>query len=416
MSKGKVFCAYPYVSLFVANSGKQFPCCYAQNAHSSEIVQAHISKAAHIEDLWNSDYIKKIRQIMKEGQFPAACSNCERTELLLGESYRQRSLEQFQDEIEAVVVAADNTVASPIKHLDLRLGNKCNLACRMCHPMSSNQLIPEWLESTEADDRSEAQDALKTPPWSRAENSMNLLSSPVVDPVYMHLAGGEPSIDKRHEKVLEHLVASGKAKRMTISYNTNLTQMVPALKFKEQFNKILITASIDGVGAINDYIRYPSQWNNIEKNLNCYLLEVESAANFKLEVNITVSAYNILFIAELVRYLAQLSIPIVPVFTIVQDPDWIEISVLPKNLLQRAFLQLSELRDIYSQGRDNALLQERLSGLKEWIRTSRWSEERFLKFCSKTDYFDQKRRMSIFDFLPELKGHWRGSPVHSLER
>lgn len=413
MSKGKVFCAYPYVSLFVANSGKQFPCCYAQNAHATEVPMPNISEAQHIQDLWNSKYIRKVREIMSEEKFPAACGICKRTEDLQGLSHRQRSLEQFAEQVGEVLVDESHEVTSAIRHLDLRLGNKCNLACRMCHPASSNQLIPEWLKSDVVSERKEAEAIRKKSQWSHLDESIALLQSEIVNPVHLHLAGGEPAIDKKHERVLEHLIASHKSQEVTLSYNTNLTHIVPGLKWREHFKRIMIHASIDGIGALNEYIRYPSKWPEIDRHLRQYIEECNRHENVQLEVNVTVSAYNILFLKELLQYFAGLPAkrPVVPVFTLVHDPEWLKISVLPQEILAEALEKLRSVGDIYADEHANILMHQRLVVFHQWLKEASADGVLFDVFCDKTEFFDRQRNCRILDVMPELKKHWRKSPM-----
>ncbi len=414
MSKSKAFCAYPYVSLFIANSGKQLPCCYAQNDHASEIPNPNISEAQHMQDLWNSHYLKKLREMMSDGKFPAACNICEKTEQLKGMSHRQRSLEQFAEQLVDVEVDGGHHVSSPIRHLDLRLGNKCNLACRMCHPASSNQLIPEWQLSSIESERKEAEAIRKKSQWSHSDASMDLLTcGDLVDPVHLHLAGGEPAIDKKHERVLEYLVASGKSKRITLSYNTNLTHVIPGLKWREHFKKIMILVSIDGVGTVNEYIRHPSRWLDIDHMFRFYLEQANLYSNVQIETNVTVSAYNILHLKELFLYFSQLPSrrPVVPVFTLVQDPQWLKISVLPVNLQKSAKEKLDDLQIIYADEHANVLMQQRLVVFREWLGRAQQDKEMFEMFCQKTEFFDRHRRANIFEIVPQLREHWRPTPV-----
>lgn len=402
MANGKVFCAYPYVSLFVSNSGKQLPCCYAQNNHFSEMRAPNIQKSNSTTNLWNSEYIRFIRSMMSEGKFPAACQGCEKTEALRGESHRQRSLKQFVSEIESVDVK-DSYVTSPIRHLDLRLGNKCNLACRMCHPASSNQLIPEWLMSDDEEERVEAQDVLIQPQWRRSSRAIELLNSDVVDPTFIHFAGGEPSIDKRHEKILEHLIAQKKSQSVTVSYNTNLTKKLSTLKWINHFKKFKITVSIDGVGKMNDYIRAPSQWSLIDKQMREYVDLSNQSDKIQLEANVTLSAYNILYIKDILLYFSQLpkSMPLVPVFTVVEDPSWLSFSVLPLELRSQVISMIQSLDSIYLDFDSQTLLKERLSSLLSDLNSKKWNPDLFAKFCAKTKFFDQHRNVSLGELSPE---------------
>lgn len=413
MSKSKVFCAYPYVSLFVANSGKQLPCCYAQNAHTPDMPMPNISDARTIQDLWNSPYIRNVRETMNSAKFPSACGICRRTEALGGVSHRQRSLEQFDEAVQDVTIDQGHMVTSSIRHLDLRLGNKCNLACRMCHPASSNQLIPEWSASEDPQERREAELVRARKQWSHSDRCIDILKSPEVDPLHIHIAGGEPAIDRKHERILEYLVETGKSRQMTLSYNTNLTQVVPGLRWREDFKNIVILASVDGAGAVNEYIRYPSQWVEIDKMLRFYVDQCNQYGNVQMEVNVTVSAYNILDLSNLFKYLASLpsSRPIVPVFTLVHDPAWLQISVLPKDLLLKAKENMLSVSPLYGCASANSLMEERTSVILAWVDEAITEQKNFEIFRKKTEFFDLQRSASVLDIIPQLQQYWRQTPV-----
>ena len=80
--------------------------------------------------------------------------------------------------------------------------------------------------------------------------------------------GGEPLLIHQHYDFLNELVERGRAPFVTLEYNTNLS-IVPekALKLWEHFKKVKLGVSLDGVGPINDYIRHPSKWSVMERNL-----------------------------------------------------------------------------------------------------------------------------------------------------
>ena len=55
---------------------------------------------------------------------------------------------------------------------------------------------------------------------------------------------------------------------MILFYTTNLTVLKDELfDLWSQFGHIYLGVSIDGYGEVDDYIRYPSKWEKLEKNI-----------------------------------------------------------------------------------------------------------------------------------------------------
>ena len=53
-----------------------------------------------------------------------------------------------------------------------------------------------------------------------------------------------------------------------MTYNSNITRIPEeALELWPEFRKVSVCASLDGIGPVNEYIRHPSKWEEIEKNL-----------------------------------------------------------------------------------------------------------------------------------------------------
>ena len=120
---------------------------------------------------------------------------------------------------------------------------------------------------------------------------------------YIQISGGEPLLDKSHYNFLQQSVACGAASKTTVQYTSNLTVLPPAaLKLWSRFKKVVIGVSIDGKGAVNDLIRFPSRASVIEKNLQKLDLEAERQEG-RLEgcIVTTVSALNVFHLPELIE-------------------------------------------------------------------------------------------------------------------
>ena len=121
----------------------------------------------------------------------------------------------------------------------------------------------------------------------------------------LHFAGGEPLIIPEMLEALDLCIQAGRADQIDLSYNTNIT-VIPdrVARLWPYFRSVTVHCSVDGFGAVNDYIRRPSQWSDIDRNL--HLLD-QHFKEWKLRLVVcsaTVQAYNVLQLGELFDYLA----------------------------------------------------------------------------------------------------------------
>ena len=150
------FCSIPFVSMMLNTDSSYRFCCIAcgkTSAMRGEDNEYLRIGSNTIEDAWNSDTIKNIRKSMIEGRKIPACENCYLQEEIGKKSYRQMKTDEWQRRLgknldERIQYAKDNNyhINQPPADLDLRLGNLCNLKCRMCNPMNSSQMAIEHVE------------------------------------------------------------------------------------------------------------------------------------------------------------------------------------------------------------------------------------------------------------------------------
>jgi sulfatase maturation enzyme AslB (radical SAM superfamily) len=82
--------------------------------------------------------------------------------------------------------------------------------------------------------------------------------------------GGEPFADRITFELIDQLIESGQSQRIRLDLNTNLTLCTREnlLKIRDNFKEVLIKGSIDGVAEFNEYLRYPSEWREIEQAID----------------------------------------------------------------------------------------------------------------------------------------------------
>ena len=147
------FCVLPWLHRFVNLGGEVQLCCTAEEYSHSFIRQdnkqpINITDGLSDEQIGDSRHMREIRLDMLSGDWPAACERCRLTEENGGCSRRQSENQHFDKHISWILDNTDQQGFAPvrIRSRDYRLGNLCNLRCRMCHPRASKLLLDEWNE------------------------------------------------------------------------------------------------------------------------------------------------------------------------------------------------------------------------------------------------------------------------------
>jgi hypothetical protein len=298
----------------------------------------HISQQLTDEQILNSPGVKAVRQQMIRGEWPAACERCRQIEQAGSPSIRQQLNSKLGQDQEMLLsrTREDGSLDRPIvRYADIRLGNTCNLTCRMCGPGASRLWASHFNDVQPAAYRVPARELaiLGENNWVKTQSLGWLLEQCLPSVERLHFAGGEPLIVPEMVDALEQCVRSGRANEIELSYNTNLTVLpdkVTALW--PHFNGVTLLCSVDGYGRMNDYIRRPSHWSDIDRNLRALDRHFDEWKIRWATVSTTVQIYNVLTIHELFAYMRTAGfarvtpIPqVVPLF----DPRYLSIQGLP---------------------------------------------------------------------------------------
>ena len=131
------FCILPFVHAFVTPQIIS-PCC----AYTGKI------KLNSKKQYWNSDQLQNIQKNMLNNVRDKGCSICWKKEDRGYSSLRQHSNQIYSHHV--ADAKHDKEIEQPF-YLDLRLGNLCNLQCRMCISDWSSQIAGEILDNPEED-------------------------------------------------------------------------------------------------------------------------------------------------------------------------------------------------------------------------------------------------------------------------
>jgi sulfatase maturation enzyme AslB (radical SAM superfamily) len=156
----------------------------------------------------------------------------------------------------------------------------------------------------------------------------------------------------------------------------------------KKFDHVKVSCSIDDLGDRNHYIRYPTKWNDVEKNF----LRLKKEG-FEIDVTQTVSWMNYSTLGDFYNFFHR-EHGVWVHHNYVYDPDILSPAVLPKAMRDAIHNKFSNVFDDWKMqefkkmfgGPDNPAKWEKA---KEYTRN-----------------LDEIREQNILDFLPEFEGHF----------
>lgn len=382
-------CVLPWMHMATNSSGNLRMCCNStpgKNLITRNDGMPFNLTQPDVLEYWHSNTLKEIRQEFIDGKKPLMCNRCFGEEEIGLRSARLAWNAKWPTDCSSIEPPMN------IKYIDLRLGNLCNLKCRMCNPYSSNQWVDEW-PSVE----SSASDAdlirLKKMKWIDDDTiwaNLSKLSSSIEE---IYLTGGEPTLAISQYKLLDQLIQDGVADKITLKYNTNLTNIPQKMiDYWQHFKQVRINASIDAVGELNDYIRYPSKWIMVEKNLKMFKTLSETS-NCILQIHITVQMYNVFYLDTLLEYLSINGYTDI-YLNILNHPDYLNIRGLPTNMKSDITKKLDKYMHI-----------KKVAGVIAYMNSQDWHSKVWADFKQYTNTIDTSRNQSLLKVAPVFTNH-----------
>jgi hypothetical protein len=154
-----------------------------------------------------------------------------------------------------------------------------------------------------------------------------------------YLAGGEPLVNPFITKLVEALVARGLAPDISLEISTNLTTFPERLlDLLTRFEAVQMAVSLDGTGALYEYIRYPGKWPRISG----HVAQLARFAGIEAMVTTTVQNYNVLDVERVFEFALSLGLPCN--LNLVYQPAYLTIGVMPQAAKDEARARLQALR------------------------------------------------------------------------
>jgi len=420
-SDNKSICAVPFVSIMVNTDTTIRYCCMVHGVHNKlkkPDSTFYTCKDDFIHDAWNSENMKTIRINMIEGNKIQGCDVCYQQEATGRSSNRQHANREWawrlgDDAINRLLEEAiDNNGhldSSPV-YLDLRLGNLCNLKCRMCNPWNSSQIVkehtdlvansPEYGEVWQKTFGKFPVTVMNEQQWFDHDILWDQVISliPTLKKVYM--TGGEPTLIKNNFKFMQACIDQGHTD-IVLFFNTNCTNINKKfLDLISQFKQVNINASMDGIGIVNEYIRAPSDWKLISENIE----KLAQLPNINLGITPTIQVYNVFDIVNILEWVKQLNTKydkqIFIDFLVNHHPHHLSVRILDDDMRKSALKMILEYNsDVHSSQTINSLTG--IIGLLQQPQIDDWAEQ-IQRFKVYTNALDKERGQSISDIDSRL--------------
>jgi MoaA/NifB/PqqE/SkfB family radical SAM enzyme len=417
MNNSKTFCMHPFTGLATREDGAICACCRSQPVG---FIQDN-----SLEEIWNGDTMRKIRQQVLSGERPTECAPCFDLEDQGVESLRQRHIKGQIPEARIKLypnaldkLNDDYTMPFEIPTMEIKLNNLCNLKCRMCNPMDSTSWN-DWKEVEEfyiKEDNFLVDKVIK----------LNLENKPYLDsfedtdnwwasfekllPYFrrVEFAGGEPLMDPQHYKILNMLKPYGS--NIEIKYATNGTTI--GIKggrnihdYWPHFKSVAVNVSVDGLGSAYDYIRGNSDYDEVVANIKI----MQQIPNVRRIVGaVAVQVSNVLILDEMIEeFLDNLGIFFYT--NMVRYPNVLSPQVLPQELKELAIAKLEaikpRLKDFKMLRGEPVLLDVTMGQVQGVINFLRANDMNHLwNDCVEFNRrLDVTRKQSFVEVTPEFK-------------
>lgn len=309
--------------------------------------------------------IEDIKKTLLSGQQHPACQKCWNVEANGQVSRRQqenefldykldRDLEKIQQD------CVDNKSTTMLYQVNT--SNLCNQACVTCNSSFSTK----WQEI------------------DRRMHTVQILHSPINDfskeidyanAKRIEILGGEPLFDPVSLQLLDQLLANhNRDCFISVVTNGSITLKPTQINKLKQLNDLNICISIDGIGSVFEYMRWPGKWTNLLENIEQYRSIAKTVT-----VSYTISAINALYYDQTTEWFNKNNLSYN--HNIVSHPDWASLNHMPVRLKH--------------------ILGQRNNFVSNFCKID-GKETPMSVFCENLIAQDQAKKINIQDYLPEL--------------
>ena len=169
------------------------------------------------------------------------------------------------------------------------LDNICNSACQSCNANLSTKI-----------------GSLESKNYPRVDNLELFRKLPQDRIIELDVNGGEPTASKNYKSILRSLPDNVKIVRMNTNGSRMISELEDVLKRKIM---VIVTMSLDGIGDVHDYTRWPIKWSDYKENLNRYQELQKKHKLLQLDMWTTVSCLNVKTLPDIINFAKNKGVP-----------------------------------------------------------------------------------------------------------
>jgi sulfatase maturation enzyme AslB (radical SAM superfamily) len=194
------------------------------------------------DEMQSSDWLADIKDEMSRDAWPVECQRCKTTEQESNTSIR---LDSIKRDVVFKKIRKDYLIVGGV------LDNVCNSACLTCDAEHSTKI-----------------GGLTNKKYIKINNSDRFWSLPQERIIHLDINGGEPSYSKNYKHLLANLPKNVKSVRLNTNCSTVLEELWDVCS---RGIHVTVTVSLDGIGPVHDFVRWPITWDKFYKNLMQYI-------------------------------------------------------------------------------------------------------------------------------------------------
>lgn len=394
MTQSKWICSLPWTGFSNDPNGIARPCCIFKGNISDENGNPFYVQTTSVKDILHSKYMVDLRQQFLDGEKPQGCITCITDEGNGLTSKRMRYL-RFGQQHTGLMENAE-TDAMPLEY-QMIISNACNLKCRSCTPSHSSTWQGEHLEvygHTGYDmphGQAGTDDSML---WETRHEWM-----PHVE--RLEVVGGEPFYIGKWKEYWEEMIEHGYSKTTILNLSTNCTIIDEELveKLSDNFKRVGFGLSIDGMGAIYNYLRHPGDWNVSSSNILKYyeLSKRLGEENFSIEISHTIGWVNAFYLPEFHDWVNENAAGTNIWNNVIHFPIHMSIYNIPK--------QLKEIIADKWSYHDWGHYKNDIDGIRDFMMSKQPTDDEIHESYKMFTKFDEHRGESLPDTIPEIYDH-----------
>jgi len=372
LKTNKSICILPFIQSVTVNNHYRL-CCYSNTS---------ISKFDPLIKYSDDTARNIVKQKMLDGEKLVYCKFCYDLENKKIISPRITQTIEWSNRLSVKPASNFATIDGPV-YYEIRAGNQCNLMCRMCSPANSSLIEKENQKLKIYNDNDFQYTGFDHVDINKVEK--------------LYVAGGEPTIMPEFYTFLENCISKGKT-NIEIQINTNAVSLTKRFKsLLRFFNNVSFEISIDGYKLVNEYIRWPTNWDKLINNVD-YIHN----KGYNISFGPVVSIYNIANLHSIIKFLnnryKNVPIHLSPVSF---EGDILSPYIFPNKKLVIDDLSKIKKLDIYH---NDLVFKSKIDAyLNYFINDHQINLTKLELFFKYNDQLDTHRNSRLVDYIPELE-------------